>query len=79
MSYKRNQRRKWQRREQPAWYATEPKWSALNAARNARIFYHPLAGLPLRGAGTAAHLRKFYAQGLETIPYVRHSARTAQP
>lgn len=60
MSYKRDQRRKWQRREQPPWYLTEPKWSAvtLTRGRDVQIAYHPLGGLRFHGADTAAHLRK---------------------
>jgi hypothetical protein len=57
MSYKRDQRRKRQRREQP----TEPAWGRMHVkrGRDVQITYHPLAGLRLRSADTTAHLRKF--------------------
>jgi len=66
MSYKRNQRRKWQYREQPAWYVTVPEWGRVHRSRgrDVQITHHPLAGLKFRGAGTAAHLRKFREQGV---------------
>lgn len=46
MSYKRSQRRKWQRHE----HRTEPKWSAvtLTHGRDVQISHHPLTGLASR-------------------------------